>query len=270
MPNKHSSCVITNINTYLRARKKQAQNNPLYLKYSKMSVEALIQAYKDEKTSEATKTFLLEMIYLKIFFYFPSFLSKKRYKLTMPLYDDALQNISGHILEAIKRFDPSKGTLFLAYAYGDLTAAMAQTFKETNVVRLPPGATYKEYFREETVPSTENSDISPDTILVSKSTLFSDISYSDTVDYDEDLHRKQLVEWLEEALTAEADVLTDDERLVVILHNGLFGNEPMVYADIAAMRKNMGKGCSRSRISQIHTKAIGKLKKWFADMDLAL
>lgn len=267
MPNKHSSCVITNINTYLRAHKKHTQNNPLYLKYNKMSVEELISAYKQAEKNSGLKDFLLELLYLKIFFYFPSFLSKKRYKLSMPLYDDALQNISSHILEAIKRFDPSKGTSFLAYAYGDLTAAMAQTFKETNVVRLPPGAYCNEC---ELAPSTENNDISPDTILVSKSTLFSDISYSDTVDYDEDLHSKQLVEWLEEALTAEADVLTDDERLVVILHNGLFGNEPMVYADIAALRKEMGKGCSRSRISQIHTKAIGKLKKWFADIGLAL
>lgn len=267
MPNKHSSCVITNINTYIKARKHQSINHQLYTKYGKMSVEDLITVYKDDTTPEDTKQYLLELLYLKLFFYFPSFLSKKKYNLTMPLYDEALQNISSHILEAIKRFDPSKGTSFLAYAYGDLTAAMAQTFKETNIVRLPPGSTYKEC---EVVPSTENSDISPDTILVSKAILFSDVGYSDMVDYDTDLHNKQLVEWLEEALSSEADVLTDDERMVVVLHNGLFGNEPMVYADIAALRKSLGRGCSRSRISQIHTKALNKLKKWFADMNLAL
>lgn len=267
MPNKHSSCVMTNINTYIRARKQHTQSNPLYPKYNKMSVEGLISAYKGIDLPEKEKEFLLELIYLKLFFYFPRFLSKKKYKLNMPLYDEALQNISSHILEAINRFDPSKGTSFLAYAYGDLTAAMAQTFKETNVVRLPPGASYKEY---EATPPTENSDISPDAILVSKASLFSDINYSDTVDYDADLHSKQLVEWLEEAVSSEADVLTEDERMVVVLHNGLFGIEPMVYADIAAMRKDMGKGCSRSRISQIHTKALDKLKKWFAEMDLTL
>lgn len=268
MPNKNNSCVMTNINTYLRARKKFIKKHPLYIKYHKMSVEDLIRIYNAEDTPDDAKQFLLEMIYLRVFFYFPSFISKKKYKLSMILYDEALQNISKHILDAIKRFNPDKGSSFLAYAYGDIIAAMAQTFKETNTVKLPPGVGYLEYAEEEADYSNENTDINPDTVLVLKTSLFSEVDDFDVVDYDENLHKKQLTEWLEEALSEEAGVLTDDERMVVTLHNGLFGNEPMVYADIAAIRKNSGRGCSRSRISQIHTKAIAKLKKWFAEMQI--
>ena len=313
---KHNSGVMSKINNYVKSRKKHLSNNPLFVKYNKMKLEELIACYKYNNNDEREKAFILETIYLKVFFYFPSFLGKRRYRLNGILYDEALQNISMHILDAINRFDPSRGYPFLAYAYGDITAAMSQTFQEYNTIRLPQGSKaskHRNYFREEdtgmqsegndasedsrdsrdsrdsevvgvddfvmdpevgmssVIDNPEkamNSDISTDAVLSSKTIMFTDSDRVTVIDYDTDLHNKQLVEWLEEALSEEAGVLTEEERRIVILHNGLFGNTPMVYDEIALQRKALGRGSSRSRISQIHTRAISKLKTWFYDMEV--
>ena len=302
---KNNSGVISKINTYIKSRKKHLADSPLFKKYNEMKIEDLIACYKDEQCDDAERKFILETIYLKVFFYFPSFLSKKRYRLNIRLYDESLQNMSLHILDAINRFDPSRGYPFIAYAYGDITAAMAQTFQEYNTIRLPQGSRAskaRNFFREEDEHASQdenggenvvcvddfvldpetglasvsenpetviNSDISTDTVLSSKTIMFTDSDRMVVVDYDNDLHNKQLVEWLGEALSEESGVLTEEERRIVILHNGLFGNKPMVYDDIALMRKEGGKGSSRSRISQIHTRAIEKLRNWFSDMEVS-
>ncbi|OUO52001.1 hypothetical protein B5F76_08285 [Desulfovibrio sp. An276] len=301
---KNNSGVMSKINNYIKSRREQLAENPLFDKYDKMRVEDLIACYKDNTCGESEKKFILETIYLKVFFYFPSFLSKKRYRMNVMLYDEALQNISLHILDAINRFDPSRGFPFVAYAYGDITAAMTQTFQEYNTIRLPQGSKAskaKAFFKEEDSPAKEeehnddceipvdnfvlnpdigmtaavdnpdkaiNSDISTDVVLSSQTIMFTDADSMVVVNYDNDLHNKQVKEWLEEALSEESGVLTDDERQVVILHNGLFDHEPMVYDDIAAMRREAGKGSSRSRISQIHTRAVEKLRNWFEEMEV--
>ena len=84
-------------------------------------------------------------------------------------------------------------------------------------------------------------------------------------DIDDQIHQSQLVEWLEEALDKESGVLTDEERFIIIHHYGLFGTKPMIYSEIAEIRKQKGKGCACSRISQINSSAIRKLRKFFEE-----
>lgn len=109
------------------------------------------------------------------------------------------------------------------------------------------------------------SDISTDRVLVSKSVIYSDMHYQSPYDIHTDVYHRELKDWLEEALSKESGVLTEDERMVVILHNGLFGNKAHIYNEISRIRKQQGKGYARSRISQIHTQAITKLTEWLKE-----
>lgn len=268
-------------------------------KYGALSTEELIREYKREDISDQDKKWLLEQIYLKMFYFFPYTITQHHYFLTAAMFDEAIQNISVALLNAIKRFNPNLGYKFAAYFFGDLKSSMRKTFRDSNLVKLPSINTQCTYFKEEDavendslIPVSghehedpidslikeqeekgdlhndvveENHDINADRVLVSKSTKFNDSYSSSEYDFDAELYKKQLSEWLEEAISKESGVLTDDERMVVILHNGLFGNKPMIYKDIAKLRKKKGRGSARSRISQIHTQALEKIKKWFME-----
>lgn len=84
------------------------------------------------------------------------------------------------------------------------------------------------------------------------------------LDIDERIHNAQLIEWLEEALSEESGVLNEDERFVLTHHYGLFNHQQMKYEEIAVMRKNKGLGSACSRISQINTAAVRKVRDYFA------
>ena len=56
------------------------------------------------------------------------------------------------------------------------------------------------------------------------------------------------------------EVLKDRERTIIELRFGLDGNKPKTQHEIAEMM-----GISRSYVSRIETKAIGKLNKEFKD-----
>ena len=224
------------------------------------------------------------------------------------MFNDASQNMAISILQAIESFQPGIGFSFTNYLVGYFRGAIAQSFRETNIVSIPSarrkmlrsiiddkdGASPHETISlSEIDNSCDRDEREPEDAMVSDepkdvdiemregsystlcdashtATLFDDNAAQHTqkftkkIDFDATLHGQQLVELLEDALSREAGVLTDDERRVLILHNGLFGHEEMVYKDIAKLRKAEGKGCAPSRISQIHTSAIMKLREHFS------
>lgn len=83
------------------------------------------------------------------------------------------------------------------------------------------------------------------------------------IDADERIQSAELVELLQNALSEDSDILTPDEKLVLIHHYGLFGKPQMKYEEIAKIRKASGRGCACSRISQINTAAIKKMREYF-------
>lgn len=83
------------------------------------------------------------------------------------------------------------------------------------------------------------------------------------IDVDERIQSAQLINWLESAMSEAAGVLTPDERLVLTHHYGLFGAPQMKYEEIAQIRRASGRGCACSRISQINTAAIKKIRDYF-------
>ncbi len=90
------------------------------------------------------------------------------------------------------------------------------------------------------------------------------------VNADDRMHSAQLIDWLEQALSEKSGVLTPDERLVLIHHYGLFGQPQLKYEEIAKIRKANGRGCACSRISQINTAAIKKVREYFLQNNITL
>ena len=90
------------------------------------------------------------------------------------------------------------------------------------------------------------------------------------IDVDERIQSAELIEWLEDALSEKANILTPDERLVLIHHYGLFGAPQMKYEEIAKIRRANGRGCACSRISQINTAAIKKIREYFQQEGVSL
>lgn len=84
-------------------------------------------------------------------------------------------------------------------------------------------------------------------------------------DIEDKIHLQELVQWLKDAVRKDAGLLTDEECFIIINHFGLFSHPPMKYREIAKIRKENGTGSSCSRISQITTSAIQKLRKFFCD-----
>ncbi len=76
------------------------------------------------------------------------------------------------------------------------------------------------------------------------------------------------MEWLEEALSKEAELCSEDARIIILSYYGLFGTEPIPYRVISEIRKNLGLSSSLSRISQIHAKTIEKFRQFFQDRNI--
>lgn len=297
-----SKDAVSSVSIYKKIRERHCR----YPEYNGLSVDRLLYIYHIVETDRKKRAWLRDEIFLRTYFLIP-YTIKKSYFMTADLFNDASQNMAISILQAIEAFQPGIGFSFTNYLVGYFRGAIAQSFRETNIVSIPSAR------RKMLRSVTENSGGTPAHETVSLSgienpvaddesgtadagdepqsvdvemrdsgyaalgntpataTLFDDsLAYhtqreanSHTIDFDALLHDIQLVEFLEDAISPEAGVLTDDERRVLVLHNGLFGNKETVYKDIAKLRKAEGKGCAPSRISQIHTSAISKLRGYF-------
>lgn len=294
--------VVSTISEYRRLRRKHdPMLNPHYFeKYGDMPVEDLLLYYHSDDVAPDERTWLREQIYLAVFFLLP-YAVRKGYSMRAQIFSDAMQNMSVAVLQAIEMFKPGLGYKFSNYLIGYFRGGITKTVRESVVVSSAPGK--KKTFSDGS--AYEGSE--PDSVLKSaaqaRKTLADecrrddekeddDCTYEntwyryarqsgvppvmpdgdtpvgdpDSMDYK--VHNNQLVEWLEEALSREAGVLTEDEARVIILHYGLFGNRPHIYPEIAEIRKAEGRGCACSRISQINTHAISKLRKWFEDRNI--
>lgn len=82
-------------------------------------------------------------------------------------------------------------------------------------------------------------------------------------DIDDEINQSQMQEWLEEALDPDNHVLTPDESFALIHHFGIHNVPPKTYKQIAALRKQQGKGGACSRVAELQKKALAKLRKFF-------
>ena len=86
---------------------------------------------------------------------------------------------------------------------------------------------------------------------------FIDVIENDSISIDEQIDLKIKVKKLYEKI---ANVLKDREKIIIELRFGLNGREPKTQNEVAKML-----GISRSYVSRIETKAIGKLAKEIKD-----
>ena len=298
---------VSSVSVYKKIRERHNR----YPEYKDMHVDKILYLYHIEETDKKKREWLRDEIFLRVYFLIP-YTIKKHYFMSADLFNDASQNMAVSILQAIEAFQPGIGFSFTNYLVGYFRGAIAQSFRETNIVSIPSARrkmlrSVTEYqgrtahHEAVSISEIDNTGIynecdteaesdagEPKAVDVemqegvgaalynapTTATLFDDNASCHTqrnsrnIDFDEKLHKQQLVEFLEDALSSEAGVLSDDECRVIILHNGLFGHEEMVYRDIAKLRKAEGKGCAPSRISQIHTSALSKLREHFQRVNL--
>lgn len=263
-PQDEAGTAIACVDTYLKIARKYDLNSALVEKYKHVSLEKMITEYQKKRVSEEELSWLRNAVLFKVFFMIPYAL-KKFFRVPRHLINDATQNLVVKILEAMEVFKPSLGYKFQNYLYGYVFSGIAQTFQDTNIVRLPDSR--RKILKEHCECTTQRTeDDQPDSPLPTYHSATS--CPADIDDYDEVVHNRQLTDWLQEAMSSEAGLLSADERRVLIMHYGLFGAKQCTYQEIAALHKAEGKGHACSRMSQINTAALKKLRAFFKDAGL--
>lgn len=254
---------VSGVSEYVQLRRKRSCNTELAEQYAAYSIEELFIAMRLPDLEERVRQWLRDEIFFRVFFLLP-YVVKKNYKIPSHLFNDAIQNMSLAVLAAIGMFDPTKGFKFTSYLAGYLKSAMTRTFKDTNVVSVPTGR--RKILREMQMSEGE----SPDEIFSYTGLEYDSNSAagSPKINFEEIVHNNELLEWLEEALSKEAGICSEDARLIILSYYGLFDAQPMPYREIAEIRKKRGCSSSLSRISQIHAKTIEKLRQYFFERNI--
>lgn len=254
---------VSSVSEYVQHRKRHQANRELSAQYEKYSLEELLAILQEPTLEEKTRKWLKDEIFFKVFFLLP-YVVKKNYKIPSHLFNDAIQNMSLTVLVAIEKFDPTRGFKFISYLAGYLKAAMTRTFKDTNVVAVPTGR--RKILREMQLSQGDaTEEIFSYTGLEYDS---NSAAGSPKINFEEIVHNKELLEWLEEALSEEAGLCSEDARLIILSYYGLFDTQPMPYREIAEIRKSRGCSSSLSRISQIHAKTLEKFRQFFLDRNI--
>lgn len=251
---------VSAVSEYYHLRKKHDARTSWRKQYGEMTKEELFHAMRQDCISEEERLWLRDEIFFQVFFLLPSVV-KKNYRISSHLFNDMMQNMSHMLLVAINMFDPTKGFKFTSYLAGYLKSGMTRAFRDTNVVSVPTGR------RKMLQEMQAKLEASPNEIV-----SYTGIEYdnngsagSPKINFEELVHNKELEEWLEDAVSREAGLCSDDERMILTLHYGLFGSEKKSYREIAEIRKKGGRSSSFSRISQIHARALEKLRQYFME-----
>lgn len=287
----YAACsVVRSVSNYRKLKQHPADGRAEDVQAHGESLKKLLKMYHNPATSPQHKKNIKEDIILEIFFLFPYIV--KKYHLPTSYVEDAIQNMLCNALIALERFDPERGCSFSNFLIGYCRNAIAQTYRASNVVS--PGAARRAIVRDqygddgqerserEALASGDEETgraAMPDAgapwngeqadargaVVPLDETRLADAApeVAQRASVDEDIHNGQLREWLEEGLSPEACVVTEEERQVLVLHYGLFGHAAIKYREIAEMRRRKGKGAANSRISQIKTQGEKKLRLWF-------
>lgn len=272
-----SSTVVGSVSRYKKYRLKTKKSS---LNEDNLSTEELLSLYHSSNTPKDAKKMLREAILLKVYFLFPYYVRRK-YSLSTDMFNDAMQNFTVSTLQAMEMFKPELGFRFSSFLCGYFKEATAKTFSDSNVVTVPSArrVVIEHIYDQDEGSDDENASEQEDEVQdrianaignMRRAVPFTggeNVSPYDALEsadkMDEDVHNSQLREWLVEAFTSNGAGLTSSEREVLLLHYGLNGNHVMKHRQIAEMRRKEGLGSALSRISQLHTSAVHKLRVWF-------
>ena len=210
--------------------------------------------------------------------------AKKYMGYGLPLHDLIGEGILG-LVEAARRFDPDKGVKFISYAVWWIRQAIAQALSQnTGAVKIPIKQTLmaskvlkayndlrKELSREPTVEEiAEKLNMSPKEVENylklcnmplsldapvgdEESATFKDFLVGSST---EDVEKLVVMKELKEAVHDLLNVLTPQERRIIIWRFGLDGNEPKTLREIGEII-----GVSRERVRQLEERAKKKMRE---------
>lgn len=218
----------------------------------------LLCRYHAYRATEEARQYCVEHIIINLYFLLPHILTTK--KIPADNFDDALQNMVLSIIKAIDKYDIRRGSKFTAYLVGYFKDAVSSTFRDTQVVRNPVYSQHKNpiplYTNEET--STLDA-MSHHITLKNKSDALSPTSAEQT------LVNKEVLNFLEYAISHEAAILTEKEVFVITYRYGIFGAPTRTLDQIADIFDSQaGWSCTKERIFQIQQTALKKLRKFLA------
>ncbi len=210
-------------------------------------------------------------------------IANKYKNLDVPLLDLINQGNIG-LLEAAKRYDPSKGTKFITYAVWWIKQAILQALNEqSSTVKLPVKHTahlYKINSATEKLtkelgraPSTqelsEATNISPEDIeevlMASKSSLSldnyvgndEDKTFLESLeDEDSNVENAIIAKTLKYAIDEIITSLDPREAEIIIKRYGFNGEQPQTLEELGESM-----GVTRERIRQLENRALDKLRK---------
>lgn len=220
-------------------------------------VHDLLYRYHAWRATERAKEYCVEQILLHLYFLLPHILASK--KIPPDFFDDALQNMSLSVMKAIDKFDPRRGTKFTAYLVGYFKDALSTTFKDNNVVKAPIAAKQKP-----TIPIQTHDEYTTLDAVSDNITLKNQNDALSPVTAEQHLINKELLNFLEYALSRNADLLDEKEALVITYKYGLFGAPVQTLDGIAKMFAANGWKGTKVWVFQVQNRAQKKLRRYFS------
>lgn len=163
--------------------------------------------------------------------------------------DDLISEGNMAMVDASRKFDPSKGKRFVSYAAPFIRHAMEQAIEQqAGLYRVPRSEATRETKKrkmpvsvDEPIPLGSKTAFNLLSVLVNKDVKRADLSLEDSETYDE--------------LKDKLNVLDEREREVISRYFGI-GSAAFTMAEIGEAM-----GLKRERVRQIRNKAIRKLRK---------